>query len=161
MLGRVKPFYQVSYVNAAAWMLSLRCVQDIGGFDPLFFHYGEDRNFCQRLQYHHEKLVIVPGAYIHHDREVHGNQELYDKQSTLNKLLITYSNINEPFLRICVARLKIHGKYLLQLIKSVFTLRFKTAWQILSGYCDFFGKLSEIKLSRKQNANRGSNWLNA
>ncbi len=61
--------YEVPFVNAAAWLISRDCLEAVGGFDPIFFHYGEDDNFCQRVLYHDFKIGVVPNAYIIHDRE--------------------------------------------------------------------------------------------
>ncbi|GGG53126.1 glycosyltransferase family 2 protein [Bizionia arctica] len=61
--------YEVPFVNAAAWLLSRKCLETIGGFDPLFFHYGEDDNYCQRAIYHGIKIGVLPEVYVIHDRE--------------------------------------------------------------------------------------------
>ena len=51
--GETKEIYEVPFVNAAAWLIPAATLKIIGGFDPLFFHYGEDNNYCQRaLQFH-------------------------------------------------------------------------------------------------------------
>ncbi|HBY69943.1 MAG TPA: glycosyltransferase family 2 protein, partial [Flavobacteriaceae bacterium] len=44
--------YPIEFVNAAGWLLSKQTLQTVGGFDPIFFHYGEDDNYCQRIHYH-------------------------------------------------------------------------------------------------------------
>lgn len=43
--NRLAAVYEVSFVNAAAWLVSKKCLESVGGFDPLFFHYGEDDNY--------------------------------------------------------------------------------------------------------------------
>jgi GT2 family glycosyltransferase len=65
----IAPVYQVPFVNAAAWLISRKCLETVGGFDPLFFHYGEDDNYCQRVIYHGFKIGVLPKTYIIHDRE--------------------------------------------------------------------------------------------
>src|SRR5690606_3487544 len=65
----IPPVYEIPFVNAAAWMLSRKCIENIGGFDPLFFHYGEDDNYCQRVLYHGFKIGVLPKVYVIHDRE--------------------------------------------------------------------------------------------
>src|SRR5262249_7883475 len=37
---KAAPWYFVSYVNAACWLLPGKTIEKVGGFDPLFFHYG-------------------------------------------------------------------------------------------------------------------------
>lgn len=64
-----KDLYQVKFVNAAAWMISRHCLEKIGIFHPLFFHYGEDKNYVKRVRYHKLKIMIDRKAFIKHDRE--------------------------------------------------------------------------------------------
>ena len=61
--------YKTDYVNAAAWLLSRKCVETVGGFNPLFFVYGEDDNYLQRTHYHKLQVGVYPFAKILHDRE--------------------------------------------------------------------------------------------
>ncbi|WP_143961601.1 glycosyltransferase family 2 protein [Litoribacter populi] len=63
-----KEVYELPFVNAAAWLITKTCIQQIGGFDPLFFHYGEDDNYCQRAIFHGFKIGIIPEVKIFHDR---------------------------------------------------------------------------------------------
>ena len=58
----------VPFVNAAAWIIPRRTIEKIGGFSPLFYHYGEDRDYAERLRYHDLKMVVVPSYTIVHDR---------------------------------------------------------------------------------------------
>lgn len=66
---RNKQLINTSFVNAAAWLVSRDCLLKTGGFDPLFFHYGEDDNYAQRVLYKGLKIGIVPEAFIYHDKE--------------------------------------------------------------------------------------------
>lgn len=67
--NKLKAVYEVPFVNAAAWLLSKDCLMTVGGFDPLFFHYGEDDNYCQRVNYHDLKIGVLPTSFVIHDRE--------------------------------------------------------------------------------------------
>jgi len=64
-----KKVYEIHTVNAAAWLLTKKCVEIVGGFDTILFkHYGEDNNYCQRVLFHGLKIGIVPSVSICHDR---------------------------------------------------------------------------------------------
>ncbi|MEZ7503851.1 glycosyltransferase family 2 protein [Flavobacterium sp. Arc2] len=63
----LKKIYDISFIQAAAWFLPINTVKKIGGFDPLFYHYGEDNNYCQRVLYHKMNIGVVPDAFIRHD----------------------------------------------------------------------------------------------
>lgn len=68
-LGLKKDIYDTNYVNAAAWLLPAKTLKTVGGFDPLFYHYGEDDNYLSRVFYHGFKVGIVPKVTICHDTE--------------------------------------------------------------------------------------------
>lgn len=59
----------VHFVNAAAWLLSKECLEKVGVFHPLFFHYGEDFNYVQRLYAEGLKVGLVNNTFAVHDRE--------------------------------------------------------------------------------------------
>ena len=61
--------YDADFINAAAWMVSRECLERVGGFGYLFAHYGEDRDYIQRLHYHNLKLGFISTTRIFHDRE--------------------------------------------------------------------------------------------
>ena len=67
--NNINNIYPIAFVNAAGWLISRKCIEHVGGFDPLFFHYGEDRNYCQRVLFHKFKIAVVGDAHMQHDRE--------------------------------------------------------------------------------------------
>jgi GT2 family glycosyltransferase len=92
LLKKDAEVYATRFVNATAWMLSRKCLERVGGFDPIFFHYGEDYNYCQRVQYHEMKVGIVPSARIFHDRVY--KQELYGPEQIYRHFLLKVADIN-------------------------------------------------------------------
>ena len=93
-----KSIYELPFVNAAAWLLPVSTFKLIGGFDSMFFHYGEDDNYCQRVLYHGLKIGVVPTIFIKHDRE----NRVKAKEKTTKQILqdlelslkINWGNIN-------------------------------------------------------------------
>jgi GT2 family glycosyltransferase len=77
--------YEVEFVNAAAWLLTRECIETVGGFNPSFFHYGEDDNYIQRVKYHSLDVGVFPGSKIFHDRE-HRSENVY-----FDNVLISYA----------------------------------------------------------------------
>jgi N-acetylglucosaminyl-diphospho-decaprenol L-rhamnosyltransferase len=63
----LKPYYEIRFVNAAHWLLPRHTVETIGGFNPYFFHYGEDNEYVNRIHFHQKKLLLVPGSKAVHD----------------------------------------------------------------------------------------------
>src|SRR3989339_74330 len=43
--------YEVDFVNAAGWLLDARKVRSVGGFNPVFPHYGEDTEYVIRTRH--------------------------------------------------------------------------------------------------------------
>ncbi len=64
-----EPIIKTDFVNAAAWMISKECLAKVGGFDPIFFHYGEDDNYAQRVRYQKYYSGICADTKIFHDTE--------------------------------------------------------------------------------------------
>jgi GT2 family glycosyltransferase len=101
VLGRqLQDVYEVPFVNAAGWLLSKICLMIVGGFDPIFFHYGEDDNYCQRVSYHGFKIGVLPNTFMVHDREERPKPqiELYSAayfRIQDRSLKIKYGNIND------------------------------------------------------------------
>lgn len=76
--GNTKKVYSVSFVHAAGWLMPIETVEKIGGFDPLFYHYGEDNDYVQRVLFRNYKIGFVPDAIMHHKgtNSVFVNQEV-------------------------------------------------------------------------------------
>lgn len=89
--GDVNGLPLVRFVNAAAWMLSKKCVETVGFFEPLFGHYGEDRNYCDRVLYHKFLIGIDQDSKIVHDRVIIRN---YSKDITQSKYKVLATLIN-------------------------------------------------------------------
>jgi GT2 family glycosyltransferase len=68
-LLQLNSLINIPFVNAAAWLISLSCLKKTGGFDPIFFHYGEDDNYGQRVLYNGFKIGVFPTATICHDKD--------------------------------------------------------------------------------------------
>lgn len=100
VLGKPKQdIYDLPMINAAAWLLPKHTLEVVGGFDPMFFLYGEDDNYVQRVKYHNLKIGITPLTKIRHDSNNNnaikfeiGSKAYYDK--FLNRIKIEYGNVN-------------------------------------------------------------------
>lgn len=64
-----KDILPIPFANAAFWMIPVSILKKIGGFCPLFYHYGEDKDFVNRLTYHHYQVGYSPHIFGNHDRE--------------------------------------------------------------------------------------------
>jgi GT2 family glycosyltransferase len=69
-LNKLNGIYEIEFVNAAAWLISSACIKKTGLFEPIFFLYGEDNNYLQRVAYHNFRVGVSPACTICHDREI-------------------------------------------------------------------------------------------
>ena len=60
--------YEVTFVMAAHWFITRRCFEQVGGFSPTFYHYGEDDNYLNRTRYWKFRIGICPEVQAVHDR---------------------------------------------------------------------------------------------
>ncbi len=68
--GYKKKYYPVEFIQAAAWFIPISTLNIIGGFDPIFFHYGEDNNYTQRVRFAGLSVVIHTESRICHDSNI-------------------------------------------------------------------------------------------
>ncbi len=156
LLNQQKEYYKVTYVNAAGWMISRKTIEEIGGFDPLFFHYGEDRNYSQRLNYHNKSLAIVPSAFMHHDRIEKGNIKVYNERQYMVSLLREMARVNglsKGFPKMILYSI-------CNMLKNLVTFKWNAFYMELSAYFKVLVLANKIRNSKKQNRIIQPNWLN-
>lgn len=79
----LKPYYELDFINAAHWLLPKKTIETIGGFNPYFFHYGEDNEYVNRIHYHKKKIILAPGSKVVHDGKQSLNKIDYNKYKDL------------------------------------------------------------------------------
>ncbi len=135
-----KEIIEIPFVNAAIWLLPVRTVNEIGGFDPIFPHYGEDNDFIRRVHYRKYKVGVVPDAIGYHDREQITQRTLLQSQNremvvVLGKLKdINYSlfyNILSETYHLCYNVIKntIKFSFVLGKIKIIAYYRALAKWE--------------------------------
>lgn len=120
--------YSVPMINAAAWFMSKECILKVGGFDTsLFFHYGEDDNYCQRVLYHGLRIGFTPESKIIHlrsnEKRNPDSLDILDKIFRNRKVAIANVLITDEESSL-LYRKHINLFYLI-VIKSLILLKFK------------------------------------
>lgn len=152
----VKASYSATEICAACWFMPISLLKEVGGFNPLFFHYSEDNNYYQRMVYHGVKTILVPSASVCHDREGgHGNVKAYNHKRLHRDFLVILDNINIGL-----------PKMFLDLIKLLFICILK---DLPSGQYRLGGwsremlwmmvNVGKIRKSRKIEKQKGASWL--
>lgn len=151
--GTTKDVYAISYVNAAGWLLPKSTLETVGGFDPIFFHYGEDDNYMHRVIFHGLKIGLCPSCKMVHDREY----KIPDEKSQLimeKYWLIELVNINYTFLL---------RKHIKTALWRIFTNSLKNNWiraHYYIKYLRFLIKMNcAINISRNENIKTQKSWL--
>ena len=141
-----------NFVNAAAWLISVNCIKNIGDFDPIFFHYGEDRNYAQRAIYHGFEIGIHLHSKIFHDRE--------------QRILNSSSNFKRDWTNELNLFCDIHQKnYKSMIFKRILRNFFLMAICLLKGNRNLlsyhykmlksiFSSLDQIRISRENSMNK-------
>ena len=155
ILGSVDEIYPVAEINAAAWLLPKKTLETIGGFDPIFLHYGEDWNYLSRVLYHGLKVGLVPHVQVVHDCEdrveqKNGYSATFDKWLLQRATDLLYPN-NHP--------IKMMKNYRKQAIVKLLTLHKQTFVENWNAYNFIRRKMKNILLSRSENAQKKANWL--
>ena len=155
LLGTKKEVYSVREMNAAAWLLPRKTLEIVGGFDPIFLHYGEDWNYMSRVLYHNMKIGLLPAVLVVHDcvervKQDKGYAATYDKwllQRTTD-LLYPDSIVDE----MCKQSIK-------QSIVKLLTFKRKTFIENWKSFVFLRKNQKRIIDSRRQNAKEGISWL--
>ena len=155
LMGVQKEIYPVAEINAAAWLLPRRTLETIGGFDPLFLHYGEDWNYLSRVLYHGLKVGLTPGIHVVHDCKTRveapgGYQSSFDKW-----LLQRATDIMYPEGHVT----DMIRYYRNTAIVKLFCFKKKTMKENWAAYRFLSDKKKAIEYSRRMNKMTGVNWL--
>lgn len=90
-------YQYASFINAAFWLIPSATIKKVGLFSPIFYHYGEDVDYGNRIAFWNLKFIFVPKALAFHDRQ---NRLITDSQffkSEYVYFLTEYCNINYNF----------------------------------------------------------------
>lgn len=151
--NNLKALYEISYTNAAIWMISKACLEKVGGFDPIFPHYGEDNDYSNRVNFFNLKVGLAARVKAYHLRR----QEVKPKKENVKEHYVKFlvrakqmdKKTNFVFLRI-----------LFENIKAVFSTNSNlgsiSSWQAL---LKMWSKLFTISKHKKININTSFSFL--
>lgn len=162
VLGKsLQPIYEVPFVNAAGWLISKSCLMAVGGFDPLFFHYGEDDNYCQRARYHGFQIGVSSNTFMIHDREDRHEEPIEPFSNVFyvrkaRRFKVIYANILTEDIKNFDCEVK---KLKTQILKLVLKGKFSQA-QAQQSFLKSLDQLKQdIKSSRQLNIQKGPHYL--
>lgn len=155
-LSTDKEIIPLPFVNAAFWMIPTAVLKQVGGFSPLFYHYGEDKDFINRICYHHFQVGYSPLVFGCHDREYRPMDDKKFLHTEYVYHLSEYANLNYPFH-------KAFGYGILAGIKKSFKAISKGKWKRCTEYLSISVRLllqsCQIYRYRKENIKSYPNYL--
>jgi GT2 family glycosyltransferase len=156
LLDKDRPsMVRTDFVNAAAWLITADCLQRTGGFDPIFFHYGEDDNYAQRVRYWGLDIGVFTGARIRHDRESRSGAVTLPQQMKKEwvRILIWACNIRRQGYRAFVVRRTLRHAVRGVIAACMFNLPLLRYHFILA--CRTIGHMSAIGRCRRRSMQDG------
>ena len=155
-LPKGKNLLPLPFVNAAFWMIPVSVLKKVGGFCPLFYHYGEDKDYVNRLHYHGYYMSYSPLAFGCHDREYRPLTHAGFLRTEYVYHLSEYANIRHSFP-------KAFGYAVLATLKksmeSLFKGKFKLSAEYISMSFRLLVKSGDIHRYRKVNKLPNSNYI--
>jgi GT2 family glycosyltransferase len=152
----ISDFKNLDFINAAAWLIPMSIVRLVGGFSPLFFHYGEDRDYANRLRFHGYSFHVIEEAKLVHNREpkiwanTKENRAKISNRFYIN-LLRYLTDINRGLLYCTlIATKNTLGDFIKQVIAGKWRLAFRNLGMYFRCYSQLELILKYRKMAKKQ-----------
>ena len=140
--------YDFVFINAAIWSISRACIEKVGGFDPLFSHYGEDVDYCNRVLNSGFKIGVVPKIKAVHNRsQLPSRITINFVQKRFIEYLLFFKKNNTPFYKVFFRHSFFISKNLFILFVK---LKFNDISILIKANLKLFFSFKQIKLSRKE-----------
>lgn len=138
----------VDFVNAAFWFIPIDVIKELGGFDPIFRHYGEDDDYANRIKNSGRCIGVVKNAITYHLRDQTSKSSVklsYLIQKYKNSYLIILKNPQIAFEKAIITYIYNASKWL---IVSLFRSKFTHVISILIAYLLVFKSIPKILYHR-------------
>ena len=150
------PITDVEFVNAAFWMIPVEVLRITGGFSPLFYHYGEDKDYVNRIRYRNLRIGFMPDALAYHDREYREVTQRQFMHSEYVYLLSQYANINlgpgKAFAYSVLAGMK-------KAVESIVHGKPENSSEYLKIVCRLLADTPKVITTRKNNRKQKPNYI--
>ncbi len=140
------------FVNAALWLLPISTIKTIGGFNPLYFHYGEDVDYVNRIHYHDLYVGVNLDSRAYHLRNYNKKEirKNSSKKRHFGPFPVRYytllTNMNYSYTKALYMSFRL---FAVSLIKHVLKLNWNSvSWDLKIGK-EVFRKLPDVKKNRE------------
>jgi len=114
MTDATHPPVDRDWIEGSSFFVSRRCWESVGAFDPLYFMYWEDADYCRRARLQGFRVVIVPGSVCRHFAG--GSAQVKGRSFPLlrNHLLFAMSDPTKGFVAGCLTAARLWLTYVKQ-----------------------------------------------
>lgn len=147
VLAESTKLIQVKFVMAAHWLIKSTCFSKVGGFDPLFQHYGEDDDFLNRARYCGIKIGISKEFSAYHDRSEREISLQKEIDLFYRNLTAVAADINYSVFQ---AQLTVFSLILKNVLKMSFSRKLQFLKYHINGYKNFRNKYEQILKTREK-----------
>jgi len=140
--------YNVYFAMAAFWLVSAACLNKVGLFDPIFFHYGEDGDYLSRVRYHGLKIGVVMNSIGYHDRQERVVPDIQQLKGFYASQLASLTNINRS-MAFCFSKVTFY--YLKFSAQYISKLKFDLAKENNKAFFSLIAKTKQILKARNSN----------
>lgn len=154
-----KEIYEINNCPAACWLINRTCLQSVGGFNPSFYHYGEDDNYVDRVHYCKGKVGVVPSCFVVHDRQEKTTDKLYFNQFSEKyryEILIKLSNPQKSSLK---KYTETEIKLVLRIIRNFLCFNFDNFKLNLKLFLTYKKDKKSLYSNFIQSKNKGANFI--
>lgn len=145
-INNYRELFPISFVNAAAWLLSRKAVENAGGFDPLFFSLGDDDDLARRILFKEFKIGIFSTAKICHDRQDREEETLQKQYRRMQGMLLF--KLKDPETKFPGNLWKVYKKHIKQTISAFRHGDMTRAWLMIKTGVQVFRVLPKVKKHR-------------
>ena len=148
IMGELKDFYEIDFVSASFWLIPKKILLKVGGFNPMFFMYGEDGEYCYRVKNKNFKIGITPQSrYIHYKINFYKKTFKMQVLEVRNYFIEHSANIKYSF----TANIRSAFRYVYtEIAKFLFLFKFKIAFAYILGALLFVVNLPKVYKLRKE-----------
>ncbi len=158
-----KDTYEVTFVNAAIWLIPLKTLKIVGGFDTFFHMYGEDTDYCRRVLFHKLKIGVCTNVTAHHARDnSYYKKKKFFKDISFNVTEIKrfiFQNIKNVQNLVKYNIINLHCELGSIFISSFFKRKFTSLLAVIISYFSLPVLMIKAISSRKYSSQRRSSFL--
>lgn len=102
------------WIEGSSFFIRRECFEAVGGFDPLYFMYWEDAEYCRRARLFGWRVVVVPGSVCRHFAGGSAQQNGRSFGQIRNHFLYALTDPTRPFAENCLVTARLTASYVKQ-----------------------------------------------